>query len=207
MAIKIPTKKVDEATQLHTAADGVEQHFGNMKNINILNVGYTPAALAAKLNGYGDQVGQLVNGEQQLKLQRVALEQEMKTIRGTLAAVHGLATSTFGPSATELTDFGFTPTKMRVPRDTVQRVASMAKAKSTRTTLGTKGKNQKKAALAAAAAAAAAGGSTASQPASTSTTPVATSPSLTVLSSPTAPPVTAATAPIAPAAAASHTAA
>jgi hypothetical protein len=179
MATNIPTTNLDEAAQLHQVAKGVTTYMAKGGPTVLLGTSYTPTALAALFNGFGDTVTAYEAARASLAQQRKELEQQQALIRKTLRAMHCIVLAAYWNNPAAIQAFGFTPPRTPTPRTGEEMVSAAAKAAQTRKALGTLGSTQKKEAIAAAHAAQETETGGGSSAASTTPVPPLTGPSAT----------------------------
>jgi hypothetical protein len=139
MANNNDSKPTAEQSRIQAAYTGTETQIPVGSSEVVGGVSYTQPQLLAKLSGYLATYTAVQSARLQLTQAIAARTAAAADAKEFLKDFKATLVAQFGRTSTQLTQFGFGPAKVAAPLTAAQKVLKAAKAKATRTLLGTKG--------------------------------------------------------------------
>jgi hypothetical protein len=121
---------------------GTEKHFPN-GSFTLGNTSYTTASLVQALKALEDALTAVNVAQSGARDAVSALRATETKVAPLLRDYRSFVRATFSTAASQLADFGLSPTKARKPMDSEERAAATAKMRATRIARGTTSKKQK----------------------------------------------------------------
>jgi hypothetical protein len=123
---------------------GAQQHLSAKQSITLDGVATTVGAVLTQLQSFVTNRANVVSAQAAAKAAVATERAQAPALNVVIDAFEAFVRLTFGPTGTELPDFGLTPHKEPAPLTTEQKAVAAAKRKATREARGTMGSKQRK---------------------------------------------------------------